>query len=82
MDEEDTMDLLKISDYISIEIENFKKAMNIFKLGGNQGSVHDMFAETAATEDNFARYQQTAQEQKIWLAWVTDLFYIIVNFLV
>ena len=29
--------------------------MNIFKLGGNQGSVHDMFAETAATEDNFAQ---------------------------
>ena len=29
--------------------------MNLFKLGGNQGSVHDMLAEVAANEDDFAQ---------------------------
>jgi hypothetical protein len=35
IDENDTMDLLKIMDYLNIRIESFKKAINIYKHGGN-----------------------------------------------
>jgi hypothetical protein len=45
MDEEDTIDLMKILDYINIRVETFKRAVNLYKHGGNQGNVHDMLAE-------------------------------------
>jgi hypothetical protein len=51
MDENDTMDLMKITDYVGTRIENFKKAVGIFKHGGNQTSVHDMLCESNLHED-------------------------------
>jgi hypothetical protein len=35
MDESETMDLLKIMDYMNLRIECFKKAVNIYKKGGS-----------------------------------------------
>lgn len=53
MDENDTMDLLKITDYLTVRIESFKKAINIYKHGGNQTSVHDMLFEATLASDEF-----------------------------
>ena len=53
IDENDTMDLLKIMDYLNQRIEGFKKAINIYKHGGNQGSVHDMLFEMTIASDEF-----------------------------
>lgn len=53
MDENDTMDLLKIMDYLNTRIESFKKAINIYKHGGNQNNVHDMLFEATLASDEF-----------------------------
>lgn len=53
IDENDTMDLLKIMDYLNQRIESFKKAINIYKHGGNQTSVHDMLFEMTLASDEF-----------------------------
>lgn len=74
MDENDTMDLLKIMDYLNTRIESFKKAINIYKHGGNQNNVHDMLFEATLASDEFnAPVPQSAAGNLIDLGDFLDL---------